>query len=758
MQAKLWIVAIFFAALLAGCSRNPQVAKKNFFDRGSSYFQQGKFHEAAIEYQNAIQIDPSYAAAHYELAQCFLKQSDWALAFQELTRTVAIEPTNGKAQLDLGNLLLAGGKYAEARDRAQIVLAGDPRNAAAQMLLADSDAAQGNLAAAMDEANQAIQMDPKRTQSYINIALIQEKKKDLAAAEKSLQQALSIDPKSMPAFMSLAALYEHQARWLDAEKQYQAAISADLNNPLPRAGLSLLYLRQGKKDAAEQTLKDTKTALKDNRAAYRMLGDFYISQRQIDKALSEFQSLHSEHPQDAGVSKTCAQLLLDSNRVDDAAKIVEVLLKEKPSDPDTLILHGEILSRQKKEAEAIAPLEKAVKAAPNNAAGHYYLGVAYAVTSNLGQAESEWREAARLQPRMIEPQRALATAAMQEGDMKSLAEASRKWIDLDPRAADAYLFRARVLFNKKDLSGAEADLKKSIELAPQNPAGYARFGDLRVFEKRYDDAEKFYSQALALNPSAIDALTGLVNIDFIRKQPAKAIARVEAQIAKVPDSSAFYVLLGLARRQNRNLPKAEEALQKAVDLDRKNVTAILLLADTQVSRRMIDDAVLTYQRAIPDNPKNVRIYTALGGLFESKGQWEQAEDDYKKAIEIQPEYPEAANNLAYLMLEHGGDIGAALKLAQTGRRGLPNLANTADTLGWAYYRFGAYDSAVDSLRDAVKASPKNSTYHYHLGLAYKAAAKPEAAKQELQLTLKLSPNFSEADEIKKTLGELNQKN
>ena len=106
---------------------------------------------------------------------------------------------------------------------------------------------------------------------------------------------------------------------------------------------------------------------------------------------------------------------------------------------------------------------------------------------------------------------------------------------------------------------------------------------------------------------------------------------------------------------------------------------------------------------------------------------------------------------------HGGDVGAALKLAQAGRRGLPNLANTADTLGWAYYRFGAYDSAVDSLREAVKGNPKSATYHYHLGLAYKAAGNADDAKKELESTLKLSPNFSEAPNIKEALAELKPK-
>jgi tetratricopeptide (TPR) repeat protein len=70
----------------------------------------------------------------------------------------------------------------------------------------------------------------------------------------------------------------------------------------------------------------------------------------------------------------------------------------------------------------------------------------------------------------------------------------------------------------------------------------------------------------------------------------------------------------------------------------------------------------------------VWVQVALGNLFESRGNWQQAQRWYEKALSIQPEDAVAANNLAYLLLEHDGNINVALTLAQTARRGLPNQA------------------------------------------------------------------------------------
>jgi tetratricopeptide (TPR) repeat protein len=105
------------------------------------------------------------------------------------------------------------------------------------------------------------------------------------------------------------------------------------------------------------------------------------------------------------------------------------------------------------------------------------------------------------------------------------------------------------------------------------------------------------------------------------------------------------------------------------------------------------------------------------------------------------------------MLEHGGNINVALSLAQTARKGLPDLPNAADTLGWAYYNQGAYSSAIDLLQEAAKGNPQSPTYHYHLGLAYQKSNNPTLAKKEFEAALKINPRFDHSDEIRKLLSE-----
>src|SRR6266550_7166978 len=121
---------LFFllAVLVAGCSRDPNARKLKYLQQGDLYFEKGKYPEANISYSRALQIDPRFVEAHYKRAQCLLKQSSWAAAFQELSRTVDLQPQNWPAQLDMGQLFLADGKLQEAKDRALLILQGNPKH------------------------------------------------------------------------------------------------------------------------------------------------------------------------------------------------------------------------------------------------------------------------------------------------------------------------------------------------------------------------------------------------------------------------------------------------------------------------------------------------------------------------------------------------------------------------------------------------------------------------------------------------------
>src|SRR5262249_7518988 len=152
-----------------------------------------------------------------------------------------------------------------------------------------------------------------------------------------------------------------------------------------------------------------------------------------------------------------------------------------------------------------------------------------------------------------------------------------------------------------------------------------------------------------------------------------------------PNDAALYLLQGQVYFRMKQLAEAKQSFSRCVELDKQNLTGLVMLAQGNQDLNELPDAISNYRKSIAVSPRNAGLYTTLGSIYEAQGNWQEAQSLYQHALGIQPEEALAANNLAYLLLEHGGNVTVALTLAQTARRGFPTIPASADTLGWAYF-------------------------------------------------------------------------
>jgi tetratricopeptide (TPR) repeat protein len=760
VAVRLLLVGFLITALFTGCSRDPNVRKQKFLESGNRYRDKGKFREAAIQYSNAVQVDPRFAEAHFQLGETYLKLKDYNRAYLELSRTVDLVPDNYQAHVELANLLISFHDLKQAQGHLDALRQEQPNNPDTHLAWAGYYAADNKLGSALQEMQKAIDADPNRSDSYLDLALLQVRAKlPDQQAENSLRKAAEMGPKNMNAQLALGAFYMSRNRLPEAEQQFKHAIDVDPKDPAPRADYVRLLTAEGKKSDAENYLKQAKKDFPDNSDGYRMLGDFYFANGDLDKATVEYGSLYSDHPKDPQVKKNYVQLLILKNRLDEATKLNNEILKANPREADALVYRGQIQIRQGDVGGAVDSLQQAIKNDSNNAVAHYHLGLAFDMQHNEAQAESELRAAVGLRPDLTDAQRALATLELQRGDFDALTQTSQQIIASAPNSPDGYLIRAMANMNRQKYSDAELDMRKAAEIAPGNPAPYVQMGNLHLRQKQYAEAIKFFQEALDLESASTDGLQGVMNSYLVQKQIDQAIAAARTQIAKSPNSSGFYDLLGTALFQKKDFGGAEAAFHKAVELDKNNSDALFKLAQVQVAAGSVSQALATDLQSIKDHPREIQFSLLAGMLYESQGNFDQARTLYQQALNIQPDNPLASNNLAWLMLEHGGNVDVALSMAQTARRGVPDSPNFADTLGWAYYQKGVYQSAINMFQESLRLNEKQGgaddpEVRYHLGMAYQKANQPRLAREQLERALKISPNFSEAVSARKALSEL----
>nr|WP_051435112.1 tetratricopeptide repeat protein [Microvirga flocculans] len=200
-----------------------------------------------------------------------------------------------------------------------------------------------------------------------------------------------------------------------------------------------------------------------------------------------------------------------------------------------------------------------------------------------------------------------------------------------------------------------------------------------------------------------------------------------------------------------------DALMKARPDD---VEVIMALGNVQRSRKKFADAAETYDKAIkligqPERGHWI-LYFYRGTSYERAKQWDKAEPDLKKALELVPEGLPAAraqvmNYLAYSWVDQNINIDEAFKMLTKAVELAPRDGMIIDSLGWAYYRMGRYEDAVRELEKAVELKPGDPTINDHLGDAYWRVGRKLEAKFQWDHAKNSDPEHEELVKILKKI-------
>jgi tetratricopeptide (TPR) repeat protein len=718
--ARYVFFSLVVLLLAVGCARSPEAKKARFLARGDQYFKKEQYREAIIEYRNALRIDIANARATQQLAFAHYELGEFGQSARFLLKAQELAPDQLEVRLKLGTLYLLGQRFKEARDEATYVLAKDPKNLEALLLIAGAAVTPEDVDATLPrlEAARAPLGDPPRLR--VALAGLQLSRRNVVAAETLLRETVQQDPNSIEAHTALAQL----------------------------------YLRKGDRASAELEFKAAATAAPAESPARIRLADYYLLARQPEQARKVLGDVTAKAPDYLPAWRRVAEIALTEGKLDDADKALAIVFKKSPQDLEAHLLKGRVFLARRDSTRAVQEFQQVLKLEPKLPAARYQLAQAHLQDGNVQQAKTDLKEATTVSPNFVEARLRLAQLNLGTGAIDPVIEDLTGLLAAQPQLVEGYVLLGTAHLLKKESSKAIDVFRKMATVAPQDPRAPYFIAIALLAQEKRDDARKAFESAVALAPDYAEPLIQLVRLDLAQNKPEEALARVRRQITVAPTSGSLQYLLGKTLETRKDYASAEAAYLKAIELDPRLQGPYIDLVRLYAVSGRYDQALAKADEVLRNDPRNVGAYMLSGMIQEQKGEPAKAEVAYGKALEINPRFARAANNLAYLVGERGTDMERALQLAQLAKEIEPDEPHISDTLGWILYKRGVYQSAATLLKASAAKLSDNPVVQYHLGMAAAKAGDSETARVALTLAVKSPQEFAGKKDAQRTLAEL----
>lgn len=407
--------------------------------------------------------------------------------------------------------------------------------------------------------------------------------------------------------------------------------------------------------------------------------------------------------------------------------------------------------RDEQYARALALLHPALRESPRDPRLWTMQGVAQQAQGDRKQALASFRRALTLAPDDIT---ALQNAAQIDYDAADPAGIPliEHLLRLRPGDVMSHGMLAVLEYQQGNCVAAVPHFEKASSLfATRVPALHA-YGACLVRLRRFEQAVGVFQQALALNDGNPRERQVLASVQLMAAEPEQALLALQPLLSANPSAETLE-LASSAHEDLHDTDQAVSALRQAILLEPRKVNLYVDFAALSATHQSFQVGIDVVNDGIRLEPNAAPLYFARGMLFVQLAKYDEAEADFERAYELDPNQSlsVAAQGLAAaqrndlthalaeveqklarrpddpillylqsdLLIRQGADPGSAefQKALRSAKRAValrPSLEPAREVLAKLYLEDGQFMEAAAQCRKALEIDPNDQTAVYHL--------------------------------------------
>lgn len=781
------------AALALGACEKPKEQEAKYTEHGKSLYQQGDLVKAALEFKNALQINPVASEPQYYLGLIAEKQHNLGAAMDAFRKAADADGKNFDANLKAGQLVLMSGdadtavsyadkvlvvapnkpeghalkaaalllknKTTEAEKEAKAALAIDPKNIDAAIVLAGKQVRESKPDQALALVEDALTRNPNSTDLLLLKLKLVYDAKQAAEVEATLRKLHEIDPKNPSYVIDLANQLSLANRLSDAEAVFRQAVT---DNPTSDDLLSAYAgFLASKKGVDEAITEISKLAGESKASKYVfLLEQLYIRANKLDDAKTLLTKLQQTATAPLG-DKLQAQVelarltILQGDEKSGLAQLDDVITQD-PGNESAVLLRGAVALKNRQFDNAIADARTVLNTDVNSTAALGLLSQAYTSTGEIDLATDTLRRLERLAPTDVGVRLRLASLLAGKAPNAALEQLDAA-IALRPDATELAVQKADYLVRIGQPDKAEIIATALAKDPKFGGAAHRILGEAALARADYSGAIDELNQAEGAGEPFSSVAPILVTAYIKAGKTNDAISLLSDRIAKQADDTASLRLLASLYNQKGDNANAERLLHQAIEAKPDESDSYLELAQLFTGEQRSKEAVGILDTASQKFPTDGRVLTFAAIAHDTAGDLDAARKLYEDILGKWPDNKIAANNLAALIADafssDAKQLDRARQLVEQFRNSSDPLL--VDTLGWVLVRQGNYEDATILLAKATSLAPTNQQVAFHYAMALKGKGLPAKAKEALAKALTGTPDYRGLDEAKALATGLN---
>jgi len=203
--------------------------------------------------------------------------------------------------------------------------------------------------------------------------------------------------------------------------------------------------------------------------------------------------------------------LFTEGRYTDAATLAQAMTVRLPLHMVGWKMLGVAFKQMGRNADALAPMQKAAALSPSDAEVHNILGITLYDLSRLDEAEASYRRALQINPDYAQAHNNLGATLQDLGRLDEAEVSYRRALQINPDYADAHYNLGATLHELGRLGEAEASYRRALQINPDYADAHSNLGNILMDLGRLDEAEASYRRALQINPDFAEARSNLGN-------------------------------------------------------------------------------------------------------------------------------------------------------------------------------------------------------------------------------------------------------